>query len=148
MGTFGPLIFFKLFIYKSNIMKLNKQDVLLLLIVVLAGYSIFQMKGIKTDINGYNSKIESIQKEIDSVYTLNEKITEKIVTIDKEINNIDGDIDKVTKNITIIKNNTNEKVDAVNEFTFSDLAKFFSDRYEGREISGAGHDSTTKSSNR
>ena len=129
-------------------MKINKQDVLLLIIVVLAGYSILQMKGVKTDIQSYNDKIDMIQKDIDSVYLINEKLDKHIVTIDREIDNIDGDIDKVTKNITIIKNNTNEKVDAVNEFTFSDLAKFFSDRYEGREDSSARHDSTSKNPNR
>lgn len=128
-------------------MKINKQDILLVIIVILAGYSIFQMNGIKTDVAGYNAKIDSIQNEIDSVEMVNKKITTQILSIDKDINNIDNDIDKVTKNITIIKNNTNEKVDAVNEFTFSDLAKFFSDRYEG-DISGARHDSTSKGSNR
>jgi peptidoglycan hydrolase CwlO-like protein len=128
-------------------MKINKQDILLVIIVILAGYSIFQMNGIKTDVAGYNAKIDSIQNEIDSVEMVNKEITTQILSIDKDINNIDNDIDKVTKNITIIKNNTNEKVDAVNEFTFSDLAKFFSDRYEG-DISGARHDSTSKGSNR
>jgi hypothetical protein len=128
-------------------MKINKQDVLLLIIVVLAGYSILQMKGVKTDIQSYNNKIDMIQKEIDSVYMINEKLDKQIVTIDKEIDNMDGDIDRVTKNITIIKNNTNEKVDAVNEFTFSDLSKFFSDRYEPN-VGEAGHDSTSKGSNR
>lgn len=129
-------------------MKINKQDILLLIIVVLAGYSIFQMRGVKTDIESYNSKIDMIQKDIDSVYTINQQLDKQIVTIDKEIDNIDNDIDRVTKNITIIKNNTNEKVDAVNEFTFSDLSKFFSDRYDGREDNGSGHDSTSKNSNR
>lgn len=128
-------------------MKINKQDILLVIIVILAGYSIFQMNGIKTDVAGYNAKIDSIQNEIDSVEMVNKEITTQILSIDKDINNIDNDIDKVTKNITIIKNNTNEKVDAVNEFTFSDLSKFFSDRYEG-DISGARHDSTSKGSNR
>ncbi len=129
-------------------MKINKTDILLVIVVLLAGYSIFQMKGIKTDVAGYNAKIDSIQNEIDSVEMVNKEITTQILTIDKEIDNIDGDIDKVTKNITIIKNQTDEKVNAVNEFTFSDLAKFFSDRYEGRENGNSGHDSTAKSSNR
>lgn len=129
-------------------MKITKNDILLVIVIVLAGYSIFQMKGIRTDVAGYNAKIDSIQNEIDSIDLVNKEITNKIATIDNEINNIDGDIDKVTKNITIIKKQTDEKVNAVNEFTFSDLAKFFSDRYEGREISGSGYDSTSKSSNR
>ena len=111
-------------------MKINKTDILLVIIVILAGYSIFQMNGIKTDVAGYNAKIDSIQNEIDSVQLENVKITEQIVTIDKEINNIDGDIEKVTKNITIIKNQTNEKIDSVNNYNFSDLEKFFTDRYK------------------
>jgi hypothetical protein len=129
-------------------MKINKQDVLLIIIIVLGGYSILQMKGIKTDVNSYNTKIDLIQKEIDSVRVENEKITEQIQLIDTEIENIDGDINRVTKNITIIKNQTNEKVDAVNGFTFSDLTKFFSDRYEGGENGESGHDSIPKSPNR
>ena len=79
---------------------------------------------------------------------VNKEITTQILSIDKDINNIDNDIDKVTKNITIIKNQTNEKIDAVNEFTFSDLAKFFSDRYDAREDSSAGHNSTPQNPNR
>lgn len=129
-------------------MKNNKSNILLVIVALLAGYSIFQMRGIRTDVAGYNAKIDSIQNEIDSVQMVNKEITTQILTIDKEIDNIDGDIDKVTKNITIIKKQTDEKVNAVNEFTFSDLAKFFSDRYEGRENSGSGHDSTTQNSNR
>ena len=129
-------------------MKINKQDILLVIIVILAGYSIFQMNGIKTDVAGYNAKIDSIQNEIDSVEMVNKEITTQILSIDKDINNIDNDIDKVTKNITIIKNNTNEKVDAVNEFTFSDLDKFFSDRYYGRENDETRHDSIPKNPNR
>jgi peptidoglycan hydrolase CwlO-like protein len=111
-------------------MKINKQDILLVIIVILAGYSIFQMNGIKTDVSAYNAKIDSIQNEIDSIEVVNEKISEKITTIDGDINNIDGDIAKVTKNITIIKNQTNEKIDSVNNFNFSDLEKFFTERYK------------------
>jgi|694.fasta_scaffold35088_3 hypothetical protein len=129
-------------------MKINKQDVLLLVIIILGGYSILQMKGIKTDVNSYNVKIDLIQSEIDSVQLINKKITEQIISIDGEIKNIDGDINRVTKNITIIKNQTNEKVDAVNEFTFSDLDKFFSDRYYGRENDETRHDSIPKNPNR
>ncbi len=111
-------------------MKINKQDVLLVIIVVLAGYSIFQMKGIKTDVAGYNAKIDLIQKEIDSVQLENTKITEQIISIDKEIDIVDRNINHVTKNITIIKKQTDEKIDSVNNYNFSDLEKFFTDRYK------------------
>ena len=55
-------------------MKVNKQTILLVIIAILGGYTIFQNQGIKTDVAGYNAKIESIQKEIDSVQIENNKI--------------------------------------------------------------------------
>ncbi len=113
-------------------MNIKKTDVLLLLVVILAGYSIFQMNGIKTDVAGYNAKIDSIQNEIDSVQLENHKITEQIVTIDKEIDVVDKNINNVTKNITIIKKQTDEKIDSVNNYNFSDLEKFFTERYKDK----------------
>lgn len=111
-------------------MKINKQNILLVIIACLAAYSIFQGHGIKTDVDAYNAKIDSIQNQVDSVQAVNEELTKQIHSIDKEINNIDGDISTVTKNITIIKKQTNEKIDSVNNYNFSDLEKFFTDRYK------------------
>ena len=111
-------------------MKINKQNILLGIIIFLAAWNIFQGSKIKTDIKGYNAKIEAIQKEIDSVQVENKKLIEEIKLIDSEIDNLDGDINNVTKNITIIKNQTNAKIDSVNNYNFSDLEKFFTDRYK------------------
>ena len=111
-------------------MKINKQNILLGIIACLAAYSIFQSHGIRTDVAAYNAKIDSIQNEIDSIQDVNNALTEQIVTIDKEIDKVDGSINNVTKNITIIKNQTHEKIDSVNNFNFSDLEKFFTDRYK------------------
>jgi peptidoglycan hydrolase CwlO-like protein len=113
-------------------MKINKQNILLGIIIFLAAWNIFQGSKIKTDIKGYNAKIEAIQKEIDSVQVENKKLIEEIKLIDSEIDNLDGDINNVTKNITIIKNQTNAKIDSVNNYNFSDLEKFFSDRYSDK----------------
>jgi peptidoglycan hydrolase CwlO-like protein len=113
-------------------MKINKQNILLGIIVCLAAYSIFQGHGIRTDVAGYNAKIDSIQTEIDSIQDVNTALTQQILTIDKEIDNIDGDINNVSKNITIIKTQTHEKIDSVNNYNFSDLEKFFTDRYKDK----------------
>ena len=110
-------------------MKINKTNILLVIIAIMAGYSIFQGSKIRTDVAGYNAKIDSIQNEIDSVQMMNQKLTEQILVVDKQIDNIDGDITTVTKNITIIKKQTDEKIDSVNNYNFSDLEKFFTDRY-------------------
>lgn len=123
-------------------MKINKTNILLVIIGILAAYSIFQGSKIRTDVAGYNAKIDSIQNEIDSVMLVNESLNKEIVKIDGQIGNIDGDITKVQKNITIIKNQTDEKINVIDSYNFSDLNRFFTDRYEAR------HDSTSQSTNR
>ena len=124
-------------------MKDIKSTILLLIIIGLAGYNIFFTKQLKTDVAGYNAKIDSIQTEIDSVETVNKQLDEHIFTIHKEIVNINKDINQVENKITTIKEKTNEKVNHVDNYVIHDLDKFFADRYENQTRL----DSTAKSSN-
>jgi len=118
-------------------MKILKNIILVVLIIGVA-YNLFTNNGIKTDVAMYNHKIDSIQNEIDSVQNENKKLNEHIATVDNEITKVEGNVTNVYKNITEIKNQTHEKVSAVNDYTIHDLIKFFADRYEN------GHDSTIK----
>ena len=126
-------------------MKINKTLILVLIVGAIAVYSLFQSNSIKTDVAGYYRKIDSLQNEIDSVENENKILDSHIANVDNEINKVEGDITNVNKNITIIKNQTNEKVTAVNDYTIHDLIKFFSDRYESN-VGEARLDSTVKSS--
>jgi peptidoglycan hydrolase CwlO-like protein len=111
-------------------MKNQSVSFLLLVLICLLGYSIYSTRQLKTDIEMYNQKIDSIQHNIDSVVIVNKNLDIKIDSISSEIGLLDTDITSVNKNITNIKINTNEKVNSVNKFNFSDLNKFFTDRYE------------------
>ena len=119
-------------------MKINKTYILILIVAAIALYSLYESNSIKTDVAGYYQKIDSLQNEIDSVENENKILDSHIANVDNEINKVEGDITNVNKNITIIKNNTHEKVSAVNDYTIHDLLKFFADRYEN------GLDSTSK----
>ena len=119
-------------------MKINKTLILVLIVGAIALYSLFEANSIKTDVAGYYRKIDSLQNEIDSVQNENKIIDNHIANVDNEINKVEGDITNVNKNITIIKNQTHEKVSAVNDYAIHDLIKFFADRYEN------GLDSTAK----
>lgn len=110
-------------------MKINKSNILLVIIIVLAAWNIFTTSGIRTDVAGYNKKIELIQNEIDSVQVENQKITEQIVTIDKEISVVDHNINNVTKNITLIKTETDEKVNSITTIGNLELEQLFTNRY-------------------
>ena len=115
------------------------KNIILVILIVLVGYNLFTNNGIKTDVEAYNRKIDSLQHEIDSVETANKVIDGHIAKVDEEINVVETRITTINKNITEIKTHTNEKVNAVSDYTIHDLIKFFSDRYEN------GLDSTIKS---
>jgi len=125
-------------------MKQRYTSLLMLVLIFLVGYNILRTKDIKTDIEGYNKKIDSLQIGIDSVYSLNSKIDSKILFLNSELDNIDNDITKVQTNIKTIKEKQNEKVNNVNQFTFSELLEFFAKRYNNT----SGYDSTSQSTNR
>lgn len=125
-------------------MKINKTLILVLIVGAIALYALFETNSIKTDVAGYYQKIEALQNEIDSVENENKILDSHIANVDNEINKVEGDITNVNKNITIIKNQTHEKVSAVNDYTIHDLIKFFSDRYESN-VGETRLDSTLKS---
>ena len=122
-------------------MKINKTLILVIIVAGIAIYSLFQSNSIKTDVAGYYRKIDSLQHEIDSVENNNKVIDGHIAKVDDEINVVETRITTINKNITEIKTHTNEKVNAVSDYTIHDLIKFFADRYEN------GLDSTSKSTN-
>ena len=115
------------------------KNIILVVLIVLVGYNIFTNNNIRTDVEAYNRKIDSLQNEIDSVENVNKILDGHIEKVDGEINVIETKVTTINKNITEIKTHTNEKVNAVNDYTIHDLIKFFSDRYEN------GLDSTSKS---
>jgi predicted nucleic acid-binding Zn-ribbon protein len=122
-------------------MKIDKTNILLIIITILVAYNIFQGNELKTNVSSYNLKIDSIQNEIDSVVSLNETITQEIVKLDSQINDVGKNIDTTQQNINTIKKQTDEKINNVNGYTFSDLNKFFTDRYSR-------YDSVTKGTSR
>ena len=115
------------------------KNIILVVLIILVGYNLFTNNKIRTDVEAYNRKIDSLQNEIDSVETANKVLDGHIEKVDDEINVVETRITTINKNITEIKTHTNEKINAVSDYTIHDLLKFFSDRYEN------GLDSTSKS---
>ena len=119
------------------------KNIILVILIILVGYNIFTNNSIRTDVEAYNRKIDSLQNEIDSVETANKVIDGHIAKVDDDIAQVETRVTTINKNINILKNETHEKVNAVNDYTIHDLLKFFSDRYESNFVE-TGHDSTLK----
>jgi chromosome segregation ATPase len=107
----------------------SKQDILLVLVIVLIGYSIFNTNSIRTDVKGYKAEIELLQNKVDSAKVVNKQINTKIDSIKQGVTTITKEIHQIDKSITIIKNQTDEKTNTVDKFSNAELEFFFTNRY-------------------
>jgi septal ring factor EnvC (AmiA/AmiB activator) len=107
-------------------------NALILICIAFVAFTFLNMREMKTDIAGYNEKIDNLTKEIDSVQQLNQELDDRIASLHSELELIDSDIDRVQNGITNIRKNTDEKVSNVDILTFNELVKFFTDRYGER----------------
>jgi chromosome segregation ATPase len=105
-------------------------NLLIIICMTFLAFTLFNVKGIKTDIDGFNEKIENIGKEIDSIQGLNKELDARIQSLHTELELIDGDIDRVQNNIYTIRRNTDEKANSVDNLTLSELQEFFTKRYD------------------
>lgn len=107
-----------------------RQDILLVIVIVLAAWNIFTNNSIKTDVKSYKKQIESLQTEIDSANAINKGIDVKIDSVKGNVVKITKEIYQIDNDITIIKKQTDEKVNSVDTLTANELEQFFTNRYE------------------
>ena len=93
-------------------------------------FTLFNVRDLKTDIDGFNERIDNIGAEIDSIQQMNKELDGLIESLHTELELIDGDIDRVQNNIYSIRRNTNEQVNRVDSLTISELQEFFTKRYD------------------
>ena len=116
----------------------DKDSIILLVIIAgLVGWNIFTTNTIKTDVKGYEKKIESIKTKIDSSQAINKQIDTKIGEVKENVTTITNEIHHIDKNITVIKKQTDEKVNNVDNIPDSELELFFTNKYE-QPISNSG----------
>ena len=107
----------------------DKQNILLILVVVLIGYSIFNTNSIRTDVKGYKAEIELLQTKVDSAKVVNQQIDTKIDSVKQNVVTITKEIHHIDSTITIVKKQTDEKINTVNKFSNAELEFFFTNRY-------------------
>ncbi len=116
----------------------DKDNIILLVIIgALVGWNIFTTNSIKTDVKGYEKKIENIGVKIDSSNVVNKHINDKVGEVKENVEIITNDIRHIDKNIIVIKKQTNEKVNSVDNIPDSELELFFTNKYE-QPISNTG----------
>ena len=107
----------------------DKQTLLLILVVVLIGYNIFNTNSIRTDVKGYKAKIELLQTKVDSAKVVNQQIDVKIDSVKENVVSITKEIHHIDNTLTIVKKQTDEKINTVDKFSNAELEFFFTNRY-------------------
>ena len=107
----------------------NKQDLLLVIVIVLIGYNIFNTNSIRTDVKGYKAEIELLQTKVDSAQVVNQQIDTKIDSVKENVVSITKEIHHIDNTITIVKNQTDEKANNAGKFSNVELEQFFASRY-------------------
>ena len=105
-------------------------NMLIIICMTFLAFTLFNVRGLKTDIEGFNERIDNIGAEIDSIQGLNKELDLRIQSLHTELELIDTDIDRVQNNIYTIRRNTDEKKNSVDNLTISELQEFFTKRYD------------------
>lgn len=107
----------------------HKSNILLIIVIVLAAWNIFNTNGIKTDVKSYKEKIESIQVQVDSAQTVNKEIDEKVTGVKENVTAITKEIHQIDNHLTVVKETTNEKVISIELVGNVELERLFAERY-------------------
>jgi peptidoglycan hydrolase CwlO-like protein len=110
-------------------MNITRQDIILGIIIVLAAWNIFTTNSIRTDVKGYEQRIDLVQTKIDSAQVINKQIDVKIDSVKENVVSITKEIHHIDNTITIVKNQTDEKINTVDKFSNAELEFFFTNRY-------------------
>lgn len=103
-----------------------------LLFAILGGFVAWMVWGqpkIDVDIEAYQLKIELLEKKVDSLHTKNNFLEKESDSLLGKITFYTNRINKLNDRINVIRIETKRKIDAVNNYSSSELQQFFTDRY-------------------
>jgi len=84
----------------------------------------------KVDVASYESKIEALEKKVDSLHSKNTLLEVEADSLEIKLVESDKRIKKLNSRIYVIKRNTQKQLDAVDLFGDDELEKFFAKRYQ------------------
>ena len=102
-----------------------------LFIIIGACIIAFNFFGEKEDyVNEYNAKIKALEAKVDSLHSENNELINESKLLEEQIAGYDERIKNLNIKINVIKNETKQKVDAVDFFGDDELERFFAERYK------------------
>ena len=78
----------------------------------------------------YSSKIEALEAKVDSLHTENNELVKESKVLEDQLTDYDKKIKNLNLKINVIKNETQQKISAVDFFGDDELERFFTERYK------------------
>ena len=101
-----------------------------LFVILGACIVIFNFFSKKEDyVEDYNLKIQALEAKVDSLHTENSELVKESKVLEDQLVNYDKRIKNLNLKINVIKNETQQKIDAVDSFGDDELERFFAERY-------------------
>jgi chromosome segregation ATPase len=103
-----------------------------LLFAILGGFVAYMIWGqpkIDVDVESYELKIQLLEQRIDSIQTQNTELKVEADSLNTRISEYDIKINQLNSRIYVIKKQTEQKLDAVDNFGDDELERFFAERY-------------------
>ena len=103
-----------------------------LLFAILGGFVAWMIWGqpkIEVDVESYELKIQLLEQRIDSIKTQNTELKVEADSLNIRISEYDTKINQLNSRIYVIKKQTEQKLDAVDNFGDDELERFFAERY-------------------
>jgi|TARA_A100001201_G_scaffold128268_1_gene113230 chromosome segregation ATPase len=108
---------------------------------IFVGYMVFGRGSIKVDVKKYEAEIKALNIVIDSARTKNEQLKVEIDNFQQVVADANKKISNLNNRIYIIKKETDEKINSINNLNNDELYQFFADRYRQYLDSIAGSNS-------
>ena len=108
---------------------------------IFVGYMVFRRGSIKVDVKKYEAEIKALNIVIDSARTKNEQLKVEIDNFQQVVADANKKISNLNNRIYIIKKETDEKINSINNLNNDELYQFFADRYRQYLDSIAGSNS-------
>ena len=103
-----------------------------LLFAILGGFVAWMIWGqpkINVDVESYELKIQLLEQRIDSIQVQNTELKVEADSLNTRISEYDIKINQLNSRIYVIKKQTEQKLDAVDNFGDDELERFFANRY-------------------
>ena len=107
---------------KSNIFNI-------IAILVIFGLLFFIFRGDEVDTSEYDTKIDALEKKVDSLHQKNTFLEKEADSLEFAIEQSDKKIKQLNTRIYVIKKETRQQLDAVDLFGDDELEQFFAKRY-------------------